>query len=82
MPEIVTETTSLAIVLRWNEISSEIFHFRYPEIQKENLNSGTNIRLPEIKYFACPEILTDILNFKAHFRNSETISFTIDFGNP
>ena len=82
MPEIVTETTSLAIVLRWNEISSEIFHFRYPEIQKENLNSGTNIRLPEIKYFACPEILTDILSFKAHFGHSETISFAINFGNP
>jgi len=81
MPEIVTETTSLAIVLKWNEISSENFHFRYTEIQKENLNLGTNIRLPEIKYFACPEILTDILSFEAHFGNSETISFTINFGN-
>jgi hypothetical protein len=56
-PEIVTETTCLAIIFRWNEISSEIFHFRYSEIQKENLNLGTNIRLPEIKYFACPKIL-------------------------
>jgi hypothetical protein len=37
-PEIVTETTCLAIVFRWNEISSENFHFRYPEIQKESLN--------------------------------------------
>jgi len=82
MPEIVTKTMILAIVLRWNEISSKIFHFRYPEIQKENLNLGTNIRLPEIKYFACPKILTDISSFKAHFRNSETISFAIDFRNP
>jgi hypothetical protein len=82
MPEIVTEMTSLAIVLRWNEISSKNFHFRYPEIQKENLNLGTNIRLPEIKYFVCPEILTDISSVEAHFGNSETISFVIDFGNP
>jgi len=82
MPEIITETTCLAIVFRWNEISSEIFHFRYPEIQKEISNLGTNIRLPEIKYFTCPEILTDILSFQAHFGNSETISFTIDFRNP
>jgi hypothetical protein len=51
MPEIVTETMSLAIVLRCNEISSENFHFRYPEIQKENLNLGTNIRLP-VTYLA------------------------------
>jgi hypothetical protein len=43
---------------------------------------GTNIRLPEIKYFACPKILTDILSFEAHFGNSETINFTIDFRNP
>jgi hypothetical protein len=56
MPEIVTETTCLAIVFRWNEIGSEIFHFGYPEIQKESLNLGTNIRLPEIKYFVCPEM--------------------------
>jgi hypothetical protein len=79
--EIVTETTCLAIVFRWNEISSEIFHFRYPEIQKESLNLGTNIRLPEIKYFTCREILTDILSFEAHFGNSKTINFAIDFGN-
>ena len=32
MPEIVTETTCLAIVFRWNEISSEILHFRYSAI--------------------------------------------------
>jgi len=38
MPEIITETTCLAIVFRWNEISSEVFHFRYPEIQRENLD--------------------------------------------
>ena len=71
MPEIIPETTCLAIVFRWNEISSKIFHFRYPEIQKENLNLGTNIGLPEIKYFVCPEILTDILSFEAHFGSSK-----------
>jgi hypothetical protein len=47
-------------------------------IPKENLNLGTNIRLPVIKYFACPEILTDISIFEVHFRNSETISYTPD----
>jgi len=51
----------LAIVFRWNEISSKIF--------KENLNLGTNIRLPEIKYFTCPKILTDTyIKFQSPFR--------------
>jgi hypothetical protein len=44
--------------------------------------TAINIRLPEIKYFAGPKILTDILSFEAHFGNSKTISFAIDFGNP
>ena len=41
MPEIITNTMCLAIVFMWNEISSEI--------QKENFNLGTNIRLPEME---------------------------------
>jgi len=48
MPEIITETTCLAIVLRWNEIGYKIFHFRYPEI----------------KYVMCPEILTVLSPFQ------------------
>ena len=53
MPEIITETTCLAIVLRWNEIGYKIFHFRYPEI----------------KYVMCPEILTVLSPFQELWNN-------------